>query len=169
MKTAVVLFLQGIMPEPFMVFFLGALPIFELRLAIPLGVILFDMPYLKTFLLAFLGNISIIFPLLLLWRFMLTSLELWPGFIGNIIKWWFARVDKRTDLIRKWGFWGLVCFVAVPLPVTGAWTGTVAASLLGMKYRDAFMAIVIGVIMAGFVVSVLTFFGVEIVSNWINF
>ena len=100
---------------------------------------------------------------------MLTSLELWPGFIGNIIKWWFARVDKRTDLIRKWGFWGLVCFVAVPLPVTGAWTGTVAASLLGMKYRDAFMAIVIGVIMAGFVVSVLTFFGVEIVSNWINF
>ncbi|MCF7887339.1 MAG: small multi-drug export protein, partial [Candidatus Omnitrophica bacterium] len=75
--------------------------------------------------------------------------------VGIFFSWWFRRVEKRSDVVKKWGFWGLVLLVAIPLPVTGAWTGTVAANLFELKIKKSFFAILIGVLIAGLIVSLV--------------
>jgi len=63
----------------------------------------------------------------------------------------------------KWGKLALVIFVAIPLPLTGAWTGSLAAFLFGFKKKEAFWLIVLGVLIAGIIVSFLTILGVKLV------
>jgi len=65
-----------------------------------------------------------------------------------------ANVDGRK--VIKYGFWGLILLVAIPLPGTGVWSGTLAASLLDMRFKSAFPAIVIGNIIAGILVLLMT-------------
>ena len=67
----------------------------------------------------------------------------------------FRKVEKKSKIVEKWGFWGLVFFVAIPFPATGAWTGAVAANLFEMKIRKATLAILIGVAIAGIIVSLV--------------
>ncbi len=66
------------------------------------------------------------------------------------------KAQKRVhEKVEKYGYWGLLLFVAVPLPVTGAWTGALGAWVLGLSYKKAFFAIAGGVVLAGIIVSVL--------------
>jgi len=133
----------------------AALPIFELRGAIPLGVKLLGMSAIgKVYFLSLLGNLIPVLPLLLFFKYFFHHLEN-IKFIGRFFKWWFRRVEKRSKLIERWGFWGLVLFVAIPLPVTGAWTGTAAATLFEIKVKRAFLAISLGVAIAGAIVSLV--------------
>jgi len=131
----------------------AALPIFELRGAIPLGFSL-GIPLARLYPLALLGNLIPVLPLLLFFKYFFHHLEN-IKFIGRFFKWWFRRVEKRSRLIERWGFWGLVLFVAIPLPVTGAWTGTAAATLFEIKVKRAFLAISLGVAIAGVIVSLV--------------
>ena len=64
---------------------------------------------------------------------------------------------SKSDQIEKYEFWGLVIFVGIPLPGTGAWTGALIAALLGIRFRKAFPAIVIGVCLAAFIMTVLSY------------
>jgi uncharacterized membrane protein len=64
---------------------------------------------------------------------------------------------SKSDRIEKYEFWGLVFFVGIPLPGTGAWTGSLIAALLGIRFRKAFPAIVLGVFLAAFLMSVLSY------------
>ena len=132
----------------------AALPILELRGAIPLGVNLLGMPIGKVYILSLIGNLIPILPLLLFFKYFFHRLEN-IKFIGRFFKWWFRRVEKRSKLVERWGFWGLVLFVAIPLPVTGAWTGTAAATLFEIKVKRAFLAILFGVAIAGVIVSLV--------------
>jgi uncharacterized membrane protein len=68
---------------------------------------------------------------------------------------------KTTNLIEKYGFWGITMFVAIPLPVTGAYTGTIAAWLFGLDKRKSLLAVLVGVCIAGFIVSIVVYFGIE--------
>ena len=68
-----------------------------------------------------------------------------------------AKADAKKDIVQKAEFFGLVVLVAIPLPGTGAWTGALVAAMLDMRLRRAFPAIAIGVIIAGLIVSALTF------------
>jgi len=131
----------------------AALPILELRGAIPLGFSL-GIPLARLYPLALLGNLIPVLPLLLFFKYFFHHLEN-IKFIGRFFKWWFRRVEKRSKLIERWGFWGLVLFVAIPLPVTGAWTGTAAATLFEIKVKRAFLAISLGVAIAGAIVSLV--------------
>ena len=98
----------------------AALPIFELRGAIPLGCQLLGMSAIgKVYFLSFLGNLIPVLPLLLFFKYFFHHLEN-IKFIGRFFKWWFHRVERKSKLVERWGFWGLVLFVAIPLPVTGA-------------------------------------------------
>ena len=81
-----------------------------------------------------------------------------------MLKWWFRSVEEKSAIVEKWGFWGLACFVAIPLPVTGAWTGTVAATLFEIKPKKAFWAITIGIAMAWIIVGVLTMIANEVIK-----
>jgi uncharacterized membrane protein len=72
-----------------------------------------------------------------------------------------VKVQKAVD---KYGFWGLVIFVGIPLPITGAYTGALGAWVLGMKPLRAFLAIALGVLMAGVIVTIVAFFGIKALS-----
>jgi uncharacterized membrane protein len=129
----------------------AALPIFELRLSIPLALTKFQMKPLEVFLWSILGNILPIIPFLLFLRWAVKHLEKLKG-IGKFLHWWFERAQKKSKVIETYGFWGLVIFVAIPLPGTGAWTGCVAATLFNFKLPKAFLAVSLGVLGAAIIV-----------------
>ena len=112
------------------------------------------MPLVKVYCLSLVGNLIPVIPLLLFFKYFFHRLED-IKFLGKFFHWWFARVEKKSKIVERWGFWGLVCFVAIPLPVTGAWTGTAAATLFEVKTKKAFLAILIGVSIAGVIVSLV--------------
>jgi uncharacterized membrane protein len=136
----------------FIVLIVSMLPIFELRGAIPLAVLHFEMPVLTAFLLSWVGNLIPILPIIYFLepiRKALSQIKI----VDNIFKWFYARTYKRGKKVMRWGAIGLSLFVAIPLPVTGAWTGSVVAILFGIKPRYAFPAIILGVTIAGILVS----------------
>ena len=146
------------LPKEYIVIIVGALPIAELRGAIPLA-LSFGMPLVKAFWLSVLGNCLIVAPALFLFepvtRF-LGKFKIWSRFFD----WVFERTKKNSDSIQKYEALGLAIFVAIPLPMTGAWSGVIAASLFKIRFRYAFLAIIAGVIIAGLIVSSLCALGI---------
>ena len=67
------------------------------------------------------------------------------------------RALSKREQVEKYEFWGLVLFVGIPLPGTGAWTGSLLAALLGMKFKKAFPAVVLGIFLASFIMSVVSY------------
>lgn len=149
--------LKGI-PKEYVVMIVAALPISELRGAVPLGLSL-GMPIGKVFWLSILGNSIFVAPALFLFEPVSTRLrkfKIWAGFFN----WLFERTKKKSDSIQKYEALGLAIFVAIPLPMTGAWSGVVAASLFKIKFRYAFIAIIGGVLTAGLIVTTLCLLGI---------
>ncbi|MBU1084191.1 MAG: small multi-drug export protein [Candidatus Omnitrophota bacterium] len=136
---------------------LGAMPVSELRGAIPLAIAL-DLSPLKAYMLAVAGNLLPVVPLLLLLRPVSERLRKIPLF-DRFFTWLFERTRNKADLIERFEALGLILFVAVPLPVTGAWTGCVAATLFKIRFRYALPAIIAGVLIAGIIVLVLSLAG----------
>lgn len=140
------------------VFLWGMSPIGELRFAIPLGYLCFHIPIVKTFILSVAGNIVPIAPILLFFKpisHRLRHIKALRGFFCRIFK----RARKNKKLIERYGALGLAIFVAIPLPMTGAWTGAAIASIFRIRFRYAFWSVVIGVIGAGIIVSILALTG----------
>jgi uncharacterized membrane protein len=127
-------------------------PISELRGGIPLGIHLGLAPWL-VFVMAVAANALIFFPvffaLRLLYDKVFSRIPLFDKYLEGLKK----RGKPRVD---KYGFWGLFAFVAVPLPFTGAYTGTILAWLLGMDWKKAFPAVALGVLLAGVIVFLIT-------------
>ena len=139
-------------------FFLSMLPISELRGGLPFALSQGLSP-LKAYLISVAGNILPVFPLLLLLRRLFTFFGRYK-ITEKTLNWTLARARKREDLVRRYGFGGLILLVAIPLPVTGAWTGTLVSFLLSMKIRHSFLAICIGVGIAGIIVLGLSLGGI---------
>lgn len=145
-------------PNEVMVIIMGALPISELRGAIPLGLSL-GMSMSKAFWLSVLGNTIFIAPALFLLEPVsnrLRKFKIWSRFFD----WVFEQTRKKSDVIQKYEALGLAIFVAVPLPMTGAWSGVIAASLFKIKFRYALVAIICGVLGAGLIVIALCALGI---------
>ena len=145
------------LPKEYVVMIVGALPISELRGAIPLG-LSWGMPLAKAFGLSVLGNCLIVAPALFLFEPVtgfLRKFKIWSCFFD----WVFERTKKNSDAIQKYEALGLAIFVAIPLPMTGAWSGVIAASLFKIRFRYAFLAIIAGVIYAGLIVAALCALG----------
>jgi uncharacterized membrane protein len=127
-------------------------PISELRGGIPLGISLGLEPWF-TFSIAIIANSLVFFPVFFALRLFydkfLFRIPLFGKYLGNLRK-------RGEPIVDKYGFWGLVLFVAVPLPLTGAYTGTILAWLLGVNWRRAFPAVGLGVLVAGIVVLLIT-------------
>lgn len=158
MLSIILDWLKGL-PKEHIVMIVGALPISELRGAIPLA-LSFGMPLAKAFWLSVAGNCIIIAPALFLFEpvtDILRKFKIWSRFFD----WVFESTRKNSDAIQKYEALGLAIFVAIPLPMTGAWSGVIAASLFKIRFRYAFLAIVAGVICAGFIVSALCALGIE--------
>lgn len=142
-------------PPEVYVLLVAALPVVELRGAIPLGVALGLSPW-ESFLWALLGNLLVV-PLtlgLLPWA---VGVAVRSPFLARVWEALEARVRLRgEEKVQRLGALGLFLFVAVPLPGTGAWSGAVLAVVLGVRRRYAFPALALGVVAAGLLVLLLT-------------
>jgi uncharacterized membrane protein len=134
------------------------LPIFELRGGIPVGVAVLKQNPFLVYLAALAGNLIPVFPILLLLnpvRKLLEKLPLFRGIFGYLQK----RAENNRQLIERYEEFGLMLFVAIPLPITGAWTGSVLAVVLGLRVVKSFLFIMFGVLTAGVIVTLLTVAG----------
>lgn len=136
------------------VFIVSLLPILELRGGILVGFLL-GMDLLPSFIIAFIGNIIPVPFILMFIKFIFKKLKKtrMKGFIEKIEN----KAMSKSDQIQKYAYLGLFLFVGIPLPGTGAWTGSLIAALLEMDNKKSFGIIVLGVIMAGIIISILSY------------
>jgi uncharacterized membrane protein len=149
------------LPPELITLIIGALPVAELRGAIPTGVVVLDLSIPQAFFWAYWGNLIPVIPLLLFLQPVskwLRRFSLWRWFFF----WLFARTKKRARIVKKYKGIGLALFVMVPLPVTGAWTGCAAATLFQFRFWPAFLAIAAGVLAGGVIVSFMVHFGLSL-------
>jgi len=142
---------------------IAASPISELRGAIPWAVLKLHFPWYYAFLIAFIGNLLPV-PFILLF---LDTASRWLSkvrFFDRILNWLFERTRRRGRMIERYERIGLALFVAIPLPITGAWTGSLAAVLFGLKFKHALLSIIVGVLIAGVIVTFATLLGWAIVD-----
>lgn len=139
--------LSGSFGKEAIVFIISMIPILELRGALLVAGPILGVPVAKAIPLCVIGNIIPV-PFILL---LITPIFNWlKG--TKTFKPMVTRLEKKamskSDQIEKYEFWGLVLFVGIPLPGTGAWTGSLIAALLGIKFKKAFPAVIIGICMA---------------------
>jgi len=138
---------------------LAALPIAELRLSLPVALIVYKLPPLTAYVYSVIGNMIPIVPILLLFGPAHKLLDnVWP--FKPFFQWMVGRVEKHRHKFDKYGALALISFVAIPLPVTGAWTGSVAAFVFKVPRRQAFVMLLLGVMIAGVIVIGATYSGV---------
>lgn len=142
-------------PDWLVVFIISVCPILECRLGMFTAIVLLQMNPFVGFIISFIGNIFPIPFILLLINWIFEILKKVPK-INNIIYWLEDKTLKKRDTIDKYGIWGLLFFVAVPLPGTGAWTGALLASLLKLDKKKAFGVISLGVFIAGLIMTVIS-------------
>ena len=144
------------------VFFCSMIPIIELRGAIPMGA-LFGLPWWQSYLLSLLGNmLPVPFILLFIKAVLKWMTNSKIKFFNKLAGWLNRKVEKNRDKIAKYSFWGVCFFVAVPLPVTGAWTGSLVAAMIDMKFWKALLSCLFGVMIAGVVMTLISYGAVAI-------
>lgn len=139
---------------------IGALPVSELRGAIPVAMGVYGMTPFEAYFYSVIGNLLPVIPLLLFLEPVSDYLRRYRIF-DIFFTWLFTRTRRNhTERFEKYGTLALTLFVAVPLPVTGAWTGCAAAFVFGIRFRNALLAIAAGVMIAGIIVTVVTITGI---------
>ncbi len=162
MVESVLHFFQTFIHDPkWITFLLAMTPIGELRVALPWGITFGNMPWMEAYFWAVAGNFLISVPIILLLGPISGFLMKW-SFGEKFFTWLFTRTRHKGKLIENWEFFGLVIFVGIPLPVTGAWTGAAAAFLFGLSYAKSFAAIFIGLLMSATIVTIITTTGIKI-------
>ena len=155
MIKAIEVFFLNTLGKELCVLLCSMLPIIELRGAIPLGAAL-GLPWWENYLLAVIGNF-IPAPFILL--FIRKILE-WMKKVRHLDKfalWLEKKADKNKERIEKYSFWGLFTLVAIPLPGTGAWTGSLVAALMHVKFPKAMLAVACGILAAGVIVTLISY------------
>jgi uncharacterized membrane protein len=145
-------------PPEVLVLIIAALPIVELRGAIPIAIELFHMPWYEALCLSIIGNMLPV-PLLLLFFESLLKLVNRTDAGRRLSAWFLRKTRQRARVVERYERIGLTLFVAIPIPWTGAWTGSIVAALLGIKFSRALLSITYGVIIAGAIVVSLCLLG----------
>jgi uncharacterized membrane protein len=145
------------LPKGLVAFLVSALPIAELRGGLPLA-LSWGIAWPQAYLLCAAGNFVPVVPILFLMDPIARFLRRWAP-LDRFLTSLFARTRRRSKIVERYEALGLILFVAIPLPVTGAWTGALAAFLFGVRRKYAIPAIAAGILIAGVIVS-LAFRGV---------
>ncbi len=141
--------------EMLITFLISMVPIIELRGAIPIGVGM-GLDYWLVIAIAIIGNlIPVPFIIIFIRKIFEWMRKISPKLNGVVTK-LENRAESKAPTVRKYAFWGLFIFVAIPLPGTGAWTGALIAAMLDMRLKRAFPSIALGVLTAGAIISFLT-------------
>ena len=144
-------------------FFISMVPIVELRLGLPYGWRELGLPYWLALTVALLGNmLPVPFIIIYIKRIFAWLRRHWAaldGFITRLER----RAEGKGEAVEKYGTWGLLILVAIPLPGTGAWTGALVAALLNLKVRKAFPVIFVGVCIAAAIMTAVTYGVIKII------
>lgn len=140
-----------------LVFIISMLPILELRGGL-LAASLLKVNPVVAYVISIIGNIIPV-PFIL---FFIKRIIEWLGkskikFFQKIVKWLNKKVEKNKDKIEKYGYLGLVMFVGIPLPGTGAWTGCLIAAVLDMDRKKSFACVLCGILMASIIMMILSY------------
>ncbi len=146
------------------VLIVSALPIFEIRGGVLIGLLLFRMPVAEVVTIGFLGNIISVTPPLVF----LDPLSNWlysNRLADRLLHRLFTHTRKKANQVNRWGMPGLVLLTSIPLPGFGAWTAVLIAFLLRMRWRRALFATYAGIIISGLIVALLTLGGMAGVEH----
>ncbi len=152
---------------------LSFMPISELRGAIPFAMAN-GIPWYWAYLFSVTLN-ALVAPFC--WVFLVTLHILLYGINENDGFRWYKKFfnrfvekarNKLSGKIEKWGWLGIAVFVAIPLPITGAWTGTLGAWILGISKKRTMAAVILGVAIAGAIVTVVVYFGISAANLFIK-
>lgn len=152
------------MNNELLVLLTAAAPISELRGAIPLGIIKFGFSLYKTLVISIIGNMLPVIPILFLLQPFAEKVRRFDIF-KRFFDWLFERTRRKAELVQRYEALGLILFVAIPLPITGAWTGSVAATLFKIRFRYALLAIFLGVLIASIIVTTLSITGYNLFAK----
>ncbi len=142
--------------EAIITFLTAMVPVIELRGAIPYGV-LAGLSVPVAFVISVIGNLVPIPFAVLFTRKVFEWLRSINEFFDRIVRWFEAKADRNKEKVLRYEFWGLVLLVAIPLPGTGAWTGALVAAMMDMRIKRAMPAIALGVLIAGIIVTTITY------------
>ena len=148
-------FLQDKVPEELVAFLISLCPILECRGGM-IASRLMEIPFVKAFLICYIGNMLPIPFIILFIRKIFEFLKKFK-FFEKIVTKLEAKTEKNKEKVMRYEAWGLLLFVAIPLPGTGGWTGALMAALLDIRFKRALPIIAIGVLIAGFIMSALTY------------
>lgn len=136
-------------------FITSVMPVLECRGGMIVAKI-FDIPFIKAFLICYLGNM-IPMPFILLFIGKILEFMKKHNILKKFIEKMEGRADKNRDKIMRYKQWGLLLFIAIPLPGTGGWTGSLFAALLDIDFKKALPIVALGVFIADLIMSVLTY------------
>ena len=134
---------------------ISMIPIIELRGSIPMGFVV-GLPWYASLICSIMGNILPV-PVILLFVVKVFEFMKKHNILTKFVNKMEQKAMNRSEKVSKGEFWGLMLFVAIPLPGTGAWTGALIAALLKMNRRDSFLSILLGVTIAGTIITLGTY------------
>lgn len=151
------------LPPYLVVAILSAMPISEVRGGIPVGLAYYNLPLLPTLLLCITANVVAVIPVILFFNWAAERLDKTP-LLGRLVSRLVHRARSKEAIVNKYGVWAITLFVAVPLPITGAWTGATVAAVFGMHFWRALFCMLVGVLIASSIMTALTLGGVQLFS-----
>lgn len=137
------------------IFILSMIPILELRGGL-IAASLLGLPMWESFLICFIGNIIPIPFILWLINPIFRAMRNWKH-LGKVVRWCEEKAESKKEKIENLKYLGLVLFVGIPLPGTGAWTGCLIAALLNMDKKKSLLAAIAGVVMAGIIMLIFSY------------
>ncbi len=146
---------QGTIPKELIIFIISMFPILELRGGM-IAAKLLDVELLKAFVICYMGNIIPIPFILLFIRRIFQFLKKFKK-IGGLIEKLEVRSMRKSEKVKRWRNWGLLAFVAIPLPGTGGWTGALIAALLDIRIKTSFPIIALGILIANLIMSIFSY------------
>lgn len=147
---------MAIIKELLYILVISMVPVIELRGAIPVG-LGFGLPFWPIFITALIGNILPVPFLILFTRRVFEWLRKKSKILERFVSKLEGKAASKEELLKKYELLGLCILVAIPLPGTGAWTGSLVAAVFDIRLKHAFPAIVLGVLIAGIIVSVVSY------------
>ena len=142
-------------------FLISMVPVIELRGGLPVA-ITSGLPWPLAYLATVLGNmLPVPFIIIFIKKIFAWLRKHWPG-MDRVVTKLEKRAESKSDTVERYGPWGLLLFVAIPAPGTGAWTGALIAALMNMRLKQAVPVILIGVCIAGLIVTGVTYGAIHV-------
>ena len=137
---------------------ISMLPILELRGAIPWGYFIGGLTLFESIIYSIIGNFIVSIPIYIFFN-KFTGILRQYSYTDRFISWLFSITRRRGEIIERKKFLGLILFVGIPLPITGAWTGILAAYIIGLSIKKSLLSILLGLILSATIVSTLISMG----------